>query len=47
MNDSSYARTRSKPKSSAESSYTEDNCSLMGYYAAFSGDSLKTFRDNP
>jgi hypothetical protein len=45
MNDSSYVR--SKPKISAQSSYTEDNCALKEYYAAFSGDSLKTFRYNP
>jgi hypothetical protein len=35
----------SKPKSSAETSHTEDNCSLMCYYEVCSGNSLLTFRE--
>ena len=41
MNDSSYVR--SKQKSSAEPSYTEESCAFMVYYAVCSGDSLRTF----
>jgi hypothetical protein len=44
MNNSSYVH--SKPRHSAESSYTEDNCALIGYYAACRGDSLTTFLEN-
>jgi len=35
-----------KPETSSFSREVDENCTLQGYYAACSGNSLPTFRDN-